>query len=75
MSRRLREVGTVQLRVRVSAEGQALDVQLAKSSGYSRLDEAALAAVKQWKFQPALRGDTAIEAWVLVPVEFSLTRS
>lgn len=75
MSRRLREVGTVQLRVRVSAAGQALDVLLAKSSGYSRLDEAALAAVQQWKFQPALRGGTAIEAWVLVPVEFSLMRS
>jgi protein TonB len=74
MSRRLREVGTVQLRVRVSASGQALDIQLAKSSGYPRLDEAALTAVKKWTFQPALRSGSAIEAWVLVPIEFSLTR-
>jgi protein TonB len=72
MSRRLREIGTVQLRVRVSAVGEPLEVLMAKSSGYGRLDESALAAVKKWKFQPATRGDTAIEAWVLVPVEFSL---
>jgi protein TonB len=72
MSRRLRETGTVQVRVRVSAMGEPLDVQMAKSSGYGRLDEAALAAVKKWKFQPALRDGAASEAWVLVPVEFSL---
>ena len=50
----------------------ALDVMMAKSSGYGRLDESALAAVKKWKFQPAMRGGAAVEAWVLVPVEFTL---
>jgi protein TonB len=75
MSRRLREIGTVQLRVRVSVTGQPLEIQMAKSSGYGRLDESALVAVKKWKFQPAMRSGSAVEAWVLVPVEFSLTRS
>lgn len=75
MSRRLREVGTVQLRVRVSATGEPLDVELAKSSGYGRLDDSARTAVQKWKFQPAKRNGAAIEAWVIVPVEFSLTRS
>ena len=75
MSRRLRETGTVQLRVRVSAAGLPVEVLMNKSSGYARLDEAALAAVKKWKFQAAMRSGNAIEAWVLVPVEFSLTRS
>lgn len=74
MSRRLREVGTVQLRVRVSAAGEPMDIQLAKSSGYPRLDDAAKAAVQKWKFEPAKRSGGAIEAWVIVPVEFSLTR-
>jgi protein TonB len=74
MSRRLREIGTVQLRVRVSAAGEPLEIQMTKSSGYGRLDDSALAAVKKWKFQPATRGGDAVEAWVLVPVEFSLTR-
>lgn len=75
MSRRLREIGTVQLRVRVDVTGQPLEIQMAKSSGYARLDESALAAVKKWKFQPAMRSGSAVEAWVLIPVEFSLTRS
>jgi len=75
MSRRLREIGTVQLRVHVSADGAPLQIQLAKSSGSDRLDEAARAAVQKWKFEPAKRNGAAVEAWVIVPVEFSLTRS
>ena len=75
MSRRLREVGTVQFRVRVSAAGLPLEIALAKSSGYPRLDEAALTALRKWKFQAAQRAGQAVEAWVLVPVEFSLTKS
>jgi protein TonB len=75
MSRRLREIGVVQLRVRVSTGGQPLEIQLAGSSGYARLDDAARAAVQKWKFVPAMRGGNPVEAWVIVPVEFSLTRS
>lgn len=75
MSRRLREVGVVQLRVRVSPSGQPLEVQMSRSSGYARLDETARAAVQKWKFQAALRNGNAVEAWVIVPVEFSLTRA
>jgi protein TonB len=74
MSRRLREVGTVLFRVRVSSTGLPLEIQQTKSSGYARLDEAALAALRKWKFQPAMRGGEALEAWVVVPIEFSLTR-
>lgn len=75
MSRRLREVGVVQLRVRVSAGGEPLEIQMFKSSGYDRLDQAARAAVQKWKFEAARRNGGAVEAWVIVPVEFSLTHS
>jgi protein TonB len=75
MSRRLREAGIVQLRVRVSAAGEPLDIQLFKSSGYGRLDDSARNAVQKWKFQPANRNGVAVEAWVIVPIEFSLTKS
>lgn len=71
-SRMLEEEGTVKLKVHVSAEGNALGVQLFKSSGFSRLDDAALNAVKNWRFVPAKRGDQSIEGWVIVPVSFKL---
>lgn len=74
-SRRLGEEGKVLLRVRVSAAGAPLAVEVKQSSGFARLDEAAKAAVEQWRFVPAKRGSEAIESWVAVPVVFSLQSS
>jgi protein TonB len=70
MARRLREEGRVLLLVRVSPQGHAESVQVRQSSGFERLDEAALAAVRQWRFVAARRGDEAIAASVLVPLVF-----
>jgi protein TonB len=72
ISRRLAEEGTVVLRVRVSAEGAALAVELRKSSGYARLDDSAMDAVKRWRFLPARQGNEAIASWVAVPIAFKL---
>ena len=72
LSRRLREEGEVELRVRVSPAGEALAVELARSSGSGRLDQAALQAVRSWRFEPARRGAQAVEAWVRVPILFKL---
>ena len=71
-SRRAREQGRVLLKVIVSTKGEAEDVQLDTSSGFSRLDEAAIDAVKKWQFIPAKRNNQPIRAGVLVPVKFSL---
>lgn len=70
----LGESGQVLLRVVVSAEGRALSVELAKSSGFVRLDRAARQAVKQWRFAPARRGSEAVEGVVLVPIQFQIKR-
>ncbi len=48
------------------------EIQLAESSGSTSLDEAALTALRRWRFQPALRNGQAVLAWVIVPVIFSL---
>lgn len=72
MSRRLREQGVVVLKVRVSPDGQSEAVFVYRSSGSSRLDGAALAAVKHWRFVPAKRGTQPVDSWVLVPIEFEL---
>jgi protein TonB len=67
--------GTVLIRVVVSKDGRAAHVQLDKSSGSSALDNAALEAVKGWKFAPARRGQEAVEQPVVVPIVFKLEGS
>jgi protein TonB len=73
ISKRLKEQGTVLLRVFVTAEGQPTKVMLKESSGYPRLDRAAEQALPGWKFVPATREDKAVDAWVIVPIKFSLS--
>jgi protein TonB len=72
LSRRMGEEGKVVLRVHVNERGLPDEVQLKASSGSQRLDTTAVETVRQWKFVPARRGDTPVEAWVLVPISFSL---
>ncbi|MER2625795.1 MAG: energy transducer TonB, partial [Accumulibacter sp.] len=71
-SRRLGEEGRVLLRVRVSAQGLPLSVDIRQSSGSPRLDEAARAAVERWRFVPAKQGTEAVESTVVVPLQFTL---
>src|SRR5690606_14760964 len=52
LSRKLREQGTVVLQLTVLASGKVADVTVAQSSGYARLDKAALLAVQHWRYQP-----------------------
>lgn len=74
LSRRLGEEGRVMLQVRVSAEGKPLEVNIAKSSGFPRLDEIARDTVlRNWRFVPARQGDKAVAGTVRVPIDFSLT--
>ncbi|MGQ0530350.1 MAG: energy transducer TonB [Panacagrimonas sp.] len=74
-SKRLGETGTVLLRVRVSEMGRAESVELERSSGFARLDRAAIDAVRQWKFVPAKQADVAVPAYVLIPLNFDLSSS
>lgn len=64
--------GTVLLRAEISTEGEALRVEVKKSSGTEALDQAALEAVRKWRFVPAKRGNRAVVEWVEVPVSFKL---
>jgi periplasmic protein TonB len=72
LSRRLHEEGLVRLSVLILADGRVAEVSVLKSSGFPRLDAAALAAVRRWHYLPARRDGAAI-AWRHVqPVAFSL---
>ncbi|MBT9589536.1 MAG: energy transducer TonB [Thiobacillus sp.] len=72
VSRRMGEEGEVRLRVHVDTTGHAQQIEVYRSSGFPRLDQAALDTVKQWRFVPARQGDQPIPAWVIVPIQFSL---
>lgn len=72
MARQLGWEGTVILRVEVLDSGRPGHIQLARSSGHDNLDEAALKAVRHWRFVPASQGGLAISDWVEVPVEYRL---
>lgn len=72
LARRAKEQGRVVLRVLVSTAGTAQDVEVRTSSGFERLDRAAIDAVRRWRFVPARRGAETIAAWALVPVLFQL---
>jgi protein TonB len=73
-SNRLREEGTVRVRVLVSTEGLPLKVELSKSSGFERLDQSALDTVPKWKFVPGKRDGVAEDMWFVVPIPFSLIK-
>lgn len=58
--------------VLVDPEGRVAEVKVTQSAG-DALDGAALAAVRQWTFEPARRGAKAIASRVRVPVHFHAT--
>lgn len=63
----LRDVGiTGQVRVEayVDTAGRVLEVVIKSSSGIRQLDEAAIAAVRQFEFTPALNRDTKVSVWI-----------
>jgi protein TonB len=71
-ARRAQREGRAVLRVRVSPEGETREVQIAESSGTPSLDEAALVAVRGWRFAPARRAGIPVADEILVPVQFRL---
>lgn len=72
VAQRRRYQGTVILDVLVDTAGNAAQVKVAQSSGYTVLDRSAKADVQQWRFKPARRGFQPIEMWVQVPVRYEL---
>ncbi|MDZ7870641.1 MAG: energy transducer TonB [Rheinheimera sp.] len=72
LSRKRKEQGTVWLLLLVSKEGLVSELKLKKTSGFDRLDQAALQAVKKWKFQPARQQGQPIDYWYELPLKFSL---
>lgn len=71
---RAHEEGTVMLRVLVDANGVPQRVEIARSSGHSRLDASAKESVERARFRPVVRNGVAVAAWGVVPIAFRLDR-
>jgi len=71
-SRRAGEAGTVVLRLTVGVSGTVLATDVLSSSGVDRLDQAAQAAARQWRFSPGTRQGVPVELSIQVPIRFEL---
>ena len=66
--------GTVLLDLTVDSEGLPTNVRVVRSLGYG-LDETAVDALRQWRFQPATEDGTAVPVACTVEISFRLTTS
>ena len=71
-SRRAGEQGTAVFSVLVDASGHPQDVKVQSSSGFARLDQSAMEAIRRWMFNPAVRGSQNVAAWTSVRLKFLL---
>jgi protein TonB len=62
----------VLLRIQVGVDGRVLDVEVVRSSGFERLDRAALVAVRSWRFRPGTEDGAQVIASVLHRVVFRI---
>ncbi|MBI5394229.1 MAG: energy transducer TonB [Verrucomicrobia bacterium] len=64
--------GVTVLRVEVREDGSVGHIEMVRSSGHSLLDETAMKSVREWRFEPARRGNTAVACVIEVPIRFKL---
>jgi len=72
VARRMGWQGRVVLNVEVLASGLPGQVKLHQSSGHDVLDNAAMQAVRGWRFVAARQGGQVVSKWFLVPIPFIL---
>jgi protein TonB len=73
-SRRAGEAGTVVLDLYILPNGRVGDAKVQKSSGFPRLDEAAVKEAKRsWRFQPGTENGQPVAMWHSTKVTFNLT--
>lgn len=74
VSRRLGEEGDVIIAILVNVDGSVAEVKVEKSSGFQRLDEAAVTFYKKTKLLPATKGGQPIAAWKTLKVTWKLKK-
>ncbi|MGD2215738.1 MAG: TonB family protein [Gemmatimonadales bacterium] len=64
--------GTVYVWLFIDTDGRVQNAQVQESSGNVTLDEAALEAVYEFEFSPALNMDKRVPVWVAFPILFEV---
>ena len=72
LSRQRGEQGRVVVNVLIGVDGNAQKAELITSSGFERLDRAALDTVRGWRYVPGKRGGVPEAMWYAVPIQFVL---
>lgn len=72
MSQTMGEQGTVMVRILIGANGLPLKAELQKTSGFERLDQAALDFVMQSRYKPGTLGGKPTEMWMGREVKYIL---
>jgi protein TonB len=71
-SRRLEEEGTVTLKFLIGADGKVLQADVEKSSGFTRLDEAARNALSKCQFRPGTVDGKPEQSWASIKYTWRL---
>jgi protein TonB len=74
-SKHKKETGTVVVRVVISEQGTVMEATIRQSSGFSALDEAALNAVRRYRFSPTIRDGRPVVASGSIAMPFKLKTS
>ncbi|HEY0339617.1 MAG TPA: energy transducer TonB, partial [Steroidobacteraceae bacterium] len=70
---RVGEEGAIVVDILVGVDGRVRDAKVSRSSGFERLDQAALSEAKQrWHLKPATRNGVPFEQWLTLKVVFRL---
>ena len=69
--RRRKVEGSVQLMFVVNEEGKVVDASVENATN-PEFERAAMDAVRQWKFEPAVRSGKKVPCRMRVPLRFSL---
>ncbi|MFT7722306.1 MAG: energy transducer TonB [Roseateles sp.] len=72
LSRRAREEGTVVLRITVDAAGRLKQATVQRSSGFERIDQAALHDIRSARFVPYMEDGKPVEWQTLAPLVYEL---
>ncbi len=64
--------GRVVLNIRIGADGRVKQIKVIEAEPLGVFEPSAIAAVRNWMFEPATYNSRAVEVWATLPLEFTL---